>query len=84
MEIKKCQEKDSKAVYNLIGELEEGTLDFSKFELAFKSKINNKKNSKENNCDVIELTSNFSRKKAHIFITKNGFKKSSYKFKMKL
>lgn len=39
---------------------------------------------KENNCDVIELTSNFSRKKAHIFITKNGFKKSSYKFKMKL
>jgi len=44
MEIKKCQEKDSKAVYNLIGELEEGTLDFSKFELAFKSKINNKKN----------------------------------------
>jgi len=42
MEIKKCQEKDSKAVYNLIGELEEGTLDFSKFELAFKSKINNK------------------------------------------
>ena len=35
-------------------------------------------------CDVIELTSNFSREDAHRFYEKNGFKKSSYKFKMNL
>ena len=39
---------------------------------------------KENKCDVIELTSNFSREAAHRFYEKNGFNKESYKFKMKL
>ena len=35
-------------------------------------------------CDVIELTSNFSRENAHRFYEKNGFKKSGYKFKIAL
>lgn len=39
---------------------------------------------KTNGCDVIELTSNFSRERAHNFYIKNGFKRDSYKFKMKL
>ena len=39
---------------------------------------------KNQKCDVIELTSNFSREDAHKFYEKNGFKKSSYKFKMNL
>ncbi|MCR5187112.1 MAG: GNAT family N-acetyltransferase, partial [Clostridia bacterium] len=39
---------------------------------------------KSQKCDVIELTSNFSREDAHRFYERNGFKKSSYKFKMKL
>jgi Acetyltransferases len=37
-----------------------------------------------NGCDVIELTSNFTRERAHNFYIKNGFEKGSYKFKMKL
>jgi len=32
----------------------------------------------------IELTSRVSRERAHNFYTKNGFEKSSFKFKMKL
>lgn len=39
---------------------------------------------KEKNCDVIELTSGFSREVAHRFYEKNGFNKGSYKFKMNL
>lgn len=39
---------------------------------------------KSKNCDVLELTSGFSREQAHNFYEKNGFKKSSYKFKIKL
>jgi len=39
---------------------------------------------KDENCDVIELTSSFSRERAHNFYEKNGFKKGSYKFKMEL
>lgn len=39
---------------------------------------------KSKDCDVVELTSGFSRKQAHKFYEKNGFKKNSYKFKMKL
>lgn len=39
---------------------------------------------RESKCDVIELTSNFSRGEAHRFYEKNGFKKESYKFKMNL
>lgn len=39
---------------------------------------------KENGCDVIELTSGFSRTDAHRFYEKNGFCKGSYKFKMNL
>lgn len=39
---------------------------------------------KSNNCEVIELTSGLSREKAHNFYIKNGFKKGSFKFKMKL
>lgn len=39
---------------------------------------------KENSCDVIELTSGFSRTDAHRFYEKNGFRKGSYKFKMNL
>ena len=35
-------------------------------------------------CDVIELTSNFTREDAHKFYEKNGFEKSSYKFKIDL
>ena len=47
--------------------------------------INNAiKYAKNNNCELIELTSNFSREKAHNFYIKNGFKKTSYKFKMDL
>ncbi len=37
-----------------------------------------------NNCVIIELTSNFSRQRAHKFYEKNGLKKESYKFKMNL
>ena len=36
---------------------------------------------KNEKCNVIELTSNFSREEAHKFYEKNGFIKSSYKFK---
>ena len=39
---------------------------------------------KKNKCDVIELTSNFSREAAHRFYEKNGLNKGSYKFKMNL
>lgn len=39
---------------------------------------------KENNCEVIELTSSMSRIDAHRFYEKNGFTKGSYKFKMTL
>lgn len=39
---------------------------------------------KKNKCDVIELTSNFSRETAHRFYEKNGLNKASYKFKMNL
>ena len=39
---------------------------------------------KNNECDVIELTSNFTRETAHIFYENNGLKKTGYKFKMKL
>ena len=39
---------------------------------------------KNQKCDVIELTSNFTRENAHRFYEKNGFKKTSYKFKMNL
>lgn len=39
---------------------------------------------KNNKCDVIELTSGFSRERAHKFYEKNGFKKGGYKFKMDL
>lgn len=39
---------------------------------------------KNNNCEVIELTSGFSRERAHKFYEKNGFTKGSYKFKMDL
>lgn len=39
---------------------------------------------KDNNCDVIELTSGFQREHAHKFYEKNGFTKVSYKFKMNL
>lgn len=42
------------------------------------------KYAKEKDCDVIELTSGFSRDKAHKFYENNGFIKGSYKFKMKL
>lgn len=42
------------------------------------------KNARENDCDVIELTSNFARERAHNFYMKNGFSKDSYKFMMKL
>lgn len=39
---------------------------------------------RENSCDVIELTSGFSRADAHRFYEKNEFRKRSYKFKMNL
>ena len=39
---------------------------------------------KENNCDIIELTSGLDRDKAHEFYLKNGFTKSSFKFKKEL
>jgi PhnO protein len=39
---------------------------------------------RENNCEVIELTSSFPRERAHQFYIKNGFEKSGYKFKMEL
>lgn len=39
---------------------------------------------KETKCDVIELTSGFTREAAHRFYEKNGFTKGSYKFKKKL
>jgi PhnO protein len=39
---------------------------------------------KKNECDVIEVTSNLSRERAHNFYIKNGFNKSSYKFITKL
>ena len=39
---------------------------------------------RENRCKGIELTSNFSRTDAHAFYLRNGFKKSSFKFKKDL
>lgn len=39
---------------------------------------------KKSDCEVIELTSNFSRERAHNFYMKNGFKKGSFKFKLEL
>ena len=39
---------------------------------------------KTKNCEIVELTSNLTREKAHNFYIKNGFNKSSYKFVMKL
>lgn len=39
---------------------------------------------KEKDCEVIELTSVFSRERAHNFYMKNGFNKGSYKFKKNL
>ena len=39
---------------------------------------------KESKCDVIELTSGFSRERAHRFYEKNVFIKGSYKFKKDL
>lgn len=39
---------------------------------------------KDNHCEIIELTSNFSRERAHNFYIKNGFEKNSFKFKMEL
>ena len=42
------------------------------------------KYAKDNNCDVIELTSGFPRERAHKFYENNGFIKCSYKFKKKL
>ncbi len=39
---------------------------------------------KDQKCDVIELTSNFTRENAHKFYEKNGFKKTSYKFKLNI
>ncbi len=39
---------------------------------------------KNNDCEVIELTSGFSRERAHNFYIKNGFNKGSFKFKMNL
>lgn len=39
---------------------------------------------KDKNCEIIELTSNFSRERAHNFYIKNGFEKNSFKFKMEL
>ena len=44
MEIRKCKECDIKEVYNLICELKDNVFDYSKFEEAFKSKINDDKN----------------------------------------
>ena len=49
--------------------------------LLLESAIAYAKNSK---CKTIELTSNFSRERAHDFYTKNGFEKVSFKFKMEL
>lgn len=40
--------------------------------------------SKRCDCEVIELTSNIKRNKAHEFYIKNGFCKSSYKFVLNL
>lgn len=40
------------------------------------------KQAKKKHCEIIELTSNFSRERAHNFYIKNGFKKSSYKFQI--
>jgi len=39
---------------------------------------------RNNNCEVIELSSHISREGAHRFYFKSGFEKSSFKFKMKL
>ena len=50
-----------------------------------KSLLNNAINyAKEKGCDVIELTSGFSRESAHRFYERNGLSKGSYKFKMNL
>lgn len=141
MEIRKCNKSDIKDVYNLICELKNKEFDYTKFEIAFTSKIEDERNyyiigvedsniigflslvidyqlhhvekvatieelivsskyrsngigknllenaieyAKNNKCDVIELTSGFSRERAHKFYEKNGFKKGSYKFKMDL
>lgn len=141
MKIRKCKETDILEVYNLICELKDKTLDYSNFEIAFKSKLMNDKNyyivgiennkiigflslnidyqlqyaskvalieefivsseyrskgygkellnkaineAKNNKCYIIELTSGFSREKAHKFYENNGFKRISYKFKIEL
>ena len=39
---------------------------------------------KDNNCEIIELTSNIRRTKAHSFYLQHGFTKDSYKFSRKL
>ena len=39
---------------------------------------------KENNCEIIELTSNIRRRKAHNFYLQHGFTNDSYKFSKKL
>lgn len=39
---------------------------------------------KKEHCEVIELTSNLTRTRAHAFYLRNGFTNSSYKFKMVL
>ncbi len=39
---------------------------------------------REKKCDVVELTSGFSRENAHRFYEKNGFHKGSFKFKITL
>lgn len=141
MEIKECNKSNMKDIYNLICELKNKEFDYTKFEIAFTSKIQDKRNyyiigieddnvigflsliidyqlhhaekvatieelivsskyrskglgkkllenaiqyARNNGCDVIELTSGFSRERAHRFYEKNGFTKGSYKFKMDL
>lgn len=140
MEIRKCQKDDVEAVYNLICELENKSMEYDKFCKAFNSKIENPCNyflvaveesivgfisivinyqlhhenkvatieelivgsnnrnkgigkellnkaiqcAKENECEVIELTSSMSRVDAHRFYERNNFTKGSYKFKMSL
>lgn len=141
MIIRKCNKSDIKDIYNLICELKNKKFDYTKFQMAYTSKIDDEKNyyiigiddsnvigflslvidyqlhhvqkvatieelivsskyrsngigknllenaieyAKNNKCDVIELTSGFSRERAHKFYEKNGFKKGSYKFKMEL
>ncbi len=141
MIIRECTKHDIKDVYNLICELEDETINYSNFEVVFKSKIADSRNhysilqdnnlilgfisvnidyqlhhehlvatieelvvtaklrsqgygkalldyainlASSLNCEVIELTSNFTRLKAHDFYERNGFDKSSFKFKYPL